>query len=776
MTTGVSRTIFHRAFVLPWVSFVVVTCVLLAAGLQVYTHQMAKEMLGAWYQSEAVAIQEGNLLTALTKSRRILLSSDFVSGISLWKAQPDSGRPLIELGEPMTMHSDWVSAEIGDIKVKPVGPFQAVAVLRLIEDPALVVAFETRPGLIPWLFAFILMFVGGSTFFVIFFVRRSAMQEHALRLKVVSQAIGDLVEDREISQSMASDIPGMSSAWTALRGRLADLKGEIMRQSRLAAVARTTQALAHDVRKPFTMFKMLIDMVDATRDPQTAQKLLKQALPEVQRAMASVNGMIADVMEVGADSKPLCELTNPETLIESTINEIFRVYPDSKVRIAYDLRHAHKVNVDTLKVGRVFSNIVGNAVQAINYTGEIWFRTREVDGGRFVEFCLGNSGSFIQPEFLPKLFEAFFTSEKKGGTGLGLAIAHKIILAHGGRIWCESSKDEQSPQGKVEFFFTLPSHAVRVDNRAEPLPETSKSVTVAFEKLKAQAIGQGAPTDEQESELERAILKKIQGFKNSLSLLIVDDEGVYRNGLENLIMRAEDLVGKFTVHFADNSSEALHVVNASDPFLVVLDVDLGVGSLSGLETVKAMRERGFTGRVCIHSNRFLVDDYRAALDAGANTVLPKPMSRAHFLKVILEALAQRYPEMTPAILSASAKPEIVFIDDTATCRMVVGMKIQGKATLHAFDGARSFWEHVESEPDFLSRQQCVITDFHFAKGESETGVELGEKLKAGGFRRAIALYSDMDLKLDEIRSGIDRIIDKSRTLDWSEIEKIIEMK
>jgi hypothetical protein len=54
------------------------------------------------------------------------------------------------------------------------------------------------------------------------------------------------------------------------------------------------------------------------------------------------------------------------------------------------------------------------------------------------------------------LFDAFFTNGKKSGTGLGLAIAHKLVTAHGGRIWCTSSVTPEHPEGKVEFFFTLP--------------------------------------------------------------------------------------------------------------------------------------------------------------------------------------------------------------------------------------------------------------------------------------------------------------------------------
>ena len=533
------------------------------------------------------------------------------------------------------------------------------------------------------------------------------------------------------------------------------------------AIARTTQALAHDVRKPFSMFNMIIEMVDATDDSQEAKELLKEALPEVKKAITSVDGMLQDVMEVGAESKLICEPTNPESLIEATINEIFRVYPQSNVNITYNFQHTHKVNVDTLKVNRVFSNIVGNAVQAINYRGEIWFKTREVESGKFVEFCLGNDDSFIPAENLVKIFDTFFTSEKKGGTGLGLAIAQKIVHAHGGKIRCESVKTAQFSLGKVEFFFTLPTDTSIADYREIALPESSQAL---FKKFRFQAK---KPTSEQETQIEQAVLRKIKSVQDRAVLLIVDDEAVYRNALSSLITSSKELANKIFICSAKASNEALKLIDLK-PFLVIMDVDLGLGSLSGFETVKSMRDRGLVGRVCIHSNRFLVDDYTNAIAAGANVVLPKPMVRAQLFKVMLEALEQRYPVAPVSqALAEPLKSEVVFIDDTELFRMAWKAKLEKETVFHSFDGARSFWQKVEKEPHFLSQLRCVITDFYFADDELETGVELGLKLKKLGFKKPILLASDADFELKDVHGRIDKIIAKD-TLTWTQLRSVVE--
>ena len=259
----------------------------------------------------------------------------------------------------------------------------------------------------------------------------------------------------------------------------------ILEKERAAAainrsIAAMTHMLAHDVKKPFSLFKMGLDMITRASNLDQVKSTTVKLRREVERTVKAVNGMLTDVMEIGTTSaQVLQEPVAPEALIEAALLEIVQVYPQAKVSFAYDLQHTRMVSVDPLKVGRVLSNIVGNAVQAMNQRGSIWFRTRE-DGG-LIEFTVGNGGSLIPAENLPKLFDAFFTSGKKGGTGLGLAIAQKVVTAHGGRIWCKSAKTTEHPEGKVEFFFSLPA-AAQVSTWSAPLAPSTDVVKAAYER------------------------------------------------------------------------------------------------------------------------------------------------------------------------------------------------------------------------------------------------------------------------------------------------------
>jgi len=82
---------------------------------------------------------------------------------------------------------------------------------------------------------------------------------------------------------------------------------------------------------------------------------------------------------------------------------------------------------------QVWTNIVHNALQAMNYAGTLTIEVVGDRGGQRVS--VGDSGAGIPAEVLPRIFEPFFTTKTAGeGTGLGLDICKALVEKHGGRI------------------------------------------------------------------------------------------------------------------------------------------------------------------------------------------------------------------------------------------------------------------------------------------------------------------------------------------------------
>ncbi len=98
------------------------------------------------------------------------------------------------------------------------------------------------------------------------------------------------------------------------------------------------------------------------------------------------------------------------------------------------------VRGDEAQLQQVFMNLMLNAVEAINGSGELTVRTEIVPdntGARKLRVHISDTGSGIAPEHLPRLFEPFFTT-KKNGTGLGLAICQRVAQEHQGFIEVQS--------------------------------------------------------------------------------------------------------------------------------------------------------------------------------------------------------------------------------------------------------------------------------------------------------------------------------------------------
>ena len=241
------------------------------------------------------------------------------------------------------------------------------------------------------------------------------------------------------------------------------------------AIADTTAMVAHDVRKPFSMLKTYLGMLAQVNDAASYKKIAVKVVPEIDRSLEAVNGMLADLLEVRSPSGNLItQDVSPAKLIDEAVIDAFRHFPRADVRLDVCLKHRHMVAVDTGRVGRVFSNIVGNALQAMSGGASLWLKT--IDRTDHIEFCIGNSGSLISPEDLGRIFDVYFTSGKKGGTGLGLAIAKKVVLAHGGEIYCESTQNLAHPKGFVEFHLTLPKAQVLDTSPQTDIPRHSSQI------------------------------------------------------------------------------------------------------------------------------------------------------------------------------------------------------------------------------------------------------------------------------------------------------------
>jgi signal transduction histidine kinase len=377
-----------------------------------------------------------------------------------------------------------------------------------------------------------------------------------------------------------------------LRG-IAKVFFETQSLRRYAAIARTTQMLAHDVRKPFNLFRMTMDRVKSADTPEQMKSILNEAVPEVDRSLASVNGLISDVLNVGAEGQLELKPIRLAPVIDDVVDEVRRLHPKSRLDIKLDVPSELWVQADYTRIPRVFLNILSNAVEAVGMGGQpdakLWVSARELDG-KFVEVRVGNAGSYIAPDHLDKLFDLFFTSGKTGGTGLGLAIVKKIVTQHGGTVHCTSERCADFPNGRVEFVFTLGSGVpvVEVPIKAVLNDASATDVSQQTFEIRSDAVPKEQPADVQKPQV-----------------VFLDDSPLARWAWENKLkshvaIRCFDGPKAFFQKIDDDSSNridlcTLHTI-ITDHYFTPDE------RLTGLELARELRNRGFTGRILLASN------------------------------------------------------------------------------------------------------------------------------------------------------------------------------
>ena len=121
-----------------------------------------------------------------------------------------------------------------------------------------------------------------------------------------------------------------------------------------------------------------------------------------------------------------------------------------------------KIQAYGSELNQVWTNIIDNALDAVDGEGKITIRTSQKDDWVLVE--IEDSGPGIPKDVQQKLFSPFFTTKPVGkGTGLGLNISFNIIRKHNGQIKVSSHP------GSTCFTVQLPINFDKVEERSDPL-------------------------------------------------------------------------------------------------------------------------------------------------------------------------------------------------------------------------------------------------------------------------------------------------------------------
>jgi len=224
----------------------------------------------------------------------------------------------------------------------------------------------------------------------------------------------------------------------------------LIQSEKLAATGRMAAAIAHEINNPLESLINLIFLARQNSPPEgKANAHLLTAERELERVAHIARQTLGYYRDTGL---PL------DVHLHELIENVLVVYRSKLVarEISVETRFndIQKISVSRGEMLQVFSNVITNAIDAMQRGGVLNITTRKIAGpsGDGIQIIIRDSGVGIRPEHLEKVFEPFFTTKGNLGTGIGLWIARQLAERRGGQISIASSTENGSSGTIVTIF------------------------------------------------------------------------------------------------------------------------------------------------------------------------------------------------------------------------------------------------------------------------------------------------------------------------------------
>lgn len=222
------------------------------------------------------------------------------------------------------------------------------------------------------------------------------------------------------------------------------------------AVGKMSSHIAHDMRSPISVLK---SYVEVSKPASSEEKQFRDAAG---RSVKKLQHMAEDLVDYAKAGK-----------LEKSTYDISMIVSREVISEATGMAERHgvllKANtpphiyayIDGYRIERMLVNMVSNAIKACSQNGVVCIFTEYLENVLIIR--VSDTGGGIETSDMSKIFDSFFTKDKKAGTGLGLAYCKQVVEAHGGTI------DVESEVGKgTTFTIRIPNCIVdKVPERAE---------------------------------------------------------------------------------------------------------------------------------------------------------------------------------------------------------------------------------------------------------------------------------------------------------------------
>ncbi|MCD6533121.1 MAG: response regulator [Deltaproteobacteria bacterium] len=381
------------------------------------------------------------------------------------------------------------------------------------------------------------------------------------------------------------------------------IQQQLIRHQKMESIGLMAGGVAHDLNNILSGIisypeLLLMDLPEESE----LRKPLEVILQSGNRAAAVVADLLTVARGIASQQEVVCVNDLVENYLASPEHQkIVSLYPEVSLSVDFkpDLPDC---KCSPVHIQKVLMNLVNNAFEAIEMSGEILISTRteqisnldskagQLENGEYVVLRVADSGAGISDDNLEHVFEPFYTKKVMGrsGTGLGLAVVWSTVQEHDGVV------DVESDEAGTTFTVYLP-----VTGEEKPARQESESPDLQGEGI----------------------------------ILVVDDEVVQRDIGRRILTKLG-----YQVETVESGEKAVAYLQTHKVDLVLLDMLMDPG-LNGLQTYAEIIKL-YPGQKAVIASGFSESkDVKAALLLGVSSFIKKPYKMKNLGLVVKEAIA-----------------------------------------------------------------------------------------------------------------------------------------
>ncbi len=253
-------------------------------------------------------------------------------------------------------------------------------------------------------------------------------------------------DERSILRSLSS-LGAVAIQNVRLYKRAFSTEDALRKNDRLTTLGTIAAEIAHEIRNPLTVIKLLFDSLDLDFDDADPRS---QDVSVITEKINQLEEIVGRVLDFGRSRTGLHARFELCTLVDETLRLVRLKLDQSGIELVYHRpENPLQVEVHKGQLQQVILNLVLNAVHAMASGGQLTIRI-EPDSAKRAVFNIHDTGCGVPEHLRHRIFESFLSGRPEG-SGLGLAISRQILKAHRGRIELVHTSTEGS-----HFRFELP--------------------------------------------------------------------------------------------------------------------------------------------------------------------------------------------------------------------------------------------------------------------------------------------------------------------------------